>query len=332
MNLDRLQNLLRFGREKRLLVIGDVMLDRFLWGNCSRISPEAPIPVVHVQRESAYPGGAANVARNLLPFAKSVAVLGAVGDDAQADQLIETFQQTGMDASGIIRVPGGQTIVKTRIIARNQQVVRIDRERPENLSQASQEAFIRQWERLLPEIDALIFEDYAKGLLSNELVQSITGSAKAKGICVTVDPNPRNPIAWRGVTAVKPNRSEAFHAAGIPERSIGPDPAADPILTEVSRRLREHWDCQHLLITLAEQGMVLFPREGAPSHFPPRAHEVFDVSGAGDTAIAIFTLALSAGATANEAADLANMASSIVVGKIGTAQVSPNELLEAVRR
>lgn len=326
----RLAELLEEFRTKSVLVLGDVMLDRFIWGNVSRISPEAPVPVVHVQRESSYPGGAANVARNLLPFAKHVDVIGVLGPGMMGDLLLENFRAEGLGTENLFRDDGYETIVKTRVVARSQQVVRIDRETPRPVSETIVSAIKQRFEERLAAVDAVIIEDYGKGLLGQPLAKALIAAAARAGVPVAVDPNPNNPIEWRGVTAMKPNRIEAFQAAGLPDRVLGEDLANDPALLEVGRRLDERWGCEHLLITLGERGVVLMSRGERPWHSPPHAREVFDVSGAGDTAIAMFTLALCSGATAREAAHLSNHASSLVVGKVGTATITAAELAEAI--
>lgn len=326
MDANRLESLLSAFGQKRLLVVGDVMLDQFIWGAVSRISPEAPVPVVEVKNENAYPGGAANVARNLLPFCARVSVAGLVGDDGFANQLDDLLTASGIDTAGLLRDPDYQTIVKTRIVARNQQVVRIDRETRRALSDAMRDRALNILSHLLPEVDAVILEDYGKGFLTQSLVDGLAELTRGTGVIVTVDPNPNNPLHWRGATAIKPNRSEAFQAAGLVETGLRTPATLDAALDELGRRLFSQWDTEMLLITLSEQGMALLKPNAAPFRLPALAREVFDVSGAGDTAIALFTLALSAGATPQEAAEISNHASGVVVGKVGTATLTPAEL------
>jgi D-beta-D-heptose 7-phosphate kinase/D-beta-D-heptose 1-phosphate adenosyltransferase len=218
--------------------------------------------------------------------------------------------------------------VKTRIIARQQQVVRVDREKIITPTAEQIESVVDAIKATLSEIDAIIFEDYGKGFLAPELVSRIVSVAREHGKIIAADPNPRHNISWQGLSVVKPNRSEAFHAAGIPWTDPTDSVADDEALRKVGTTLMERWDTQLLLITLGEQGMMLFQRGKAPHHVPTKARQVFDVSGAGDTAIALFTLALSAGATPLEAADIANHGSAVVVGKLGTATVSREELLQ----
>lgn len=313
----------------RLVVIGDVMLDRFIWGSVSRISPEAPVPVVEVQRESFFPGGAANVARNLTPFGAAVDLIGLIGPDDNGQLLRQTLGESGIGVDHLLEVPGFPTITKTRVVARHQQVVRIDHERKTKPDANQVARILDELRALAPSLDGIIIEDYGKGLVTQELVDAVCALARDAGVIVTVDPNPKNPIAWAGVATVKPNRLEAFQEAGLEDPHDGAAPLKDPALLEVGRRLLEKWRSRHVLITLGEQGMLLVSEGGEPYHIPTMAKEVFDVSGAGDTAIAVFTLALCAGADPREAAQLSNQASGIVVGKLGTAPVEREELRNA---
>lgn len=322
------EDLARFAR-CRLLVVGDVMLDHFIWGNVRRISPEAPVPVVEVARETLFPGGAANVARNLAPFTRHASLMGRVGRDAEARRLRELLAEEGVDTGLLIEHDALPTISKSRIIARQQQVVRVDRERIEKLSPAELAIAREKLGAVLPEVDAIIIEDYGKGFVTQELVSMITDMAGTANRLVTVDPSPRNALHWAGVTLVKPNRIEAFAAAGVEDHHEPAAPEQDRELLEVGDRLLAQWGVPNVLITLGEQGMILFQRDASPHHIPTRAREVYDVSGAGDTAIALLTLALAAGLSPVEAADVANHASGIVVGKLGTACLTPDELLEA---
>jgi len=328
MNRSRIHNILTAASSKRLLVIGDVMLDEFVWGRVSRISPEAPVPVVEVSRESCYPGGAANVARNLAEFTKSVRVLGLVGaKDEFGAKLTGLLSAEGIATDCLVASENFRTIVKTRIIARQQQVVRVDRETRAATDEATLASIAAHVGRVIGETDAIIFEDYGKGLITQAVKDAVCALAAKHGVLVTVDPNPNNPLDWSGVTAIKPNRPEAFAAAGVVNSEPAEDPLADASLLEVGRRLADRWKVGQLLVTLSEHGMILFCDGSEPYHTPTRAQEVFDVSGAGDTAISLYTLALVGGASPREAADVANHASGIVVGKLGTATVSAEELV-----
>lgn len=313
----------------RLLVVGDVMLDHFIWGAVRRISPEAPVPVVEVARETSFPGGAANVARNLAMFTKHASLMGRVGRDSEAARLRELLTEEGVLTEPLIESDELPTISKTRIIARQQQVVRVDRERLEKLTAAELAIAKERVSKLLPNVDAIIIEDYGKGFVTQPLVEMIVSLASEAKKLVTVDPSPRNPLQWHGATLVKPNRIEAFAAAGVEDHHRAIAPEQDSELIEVGNKLLAHWQVPCVLITLGEQGMMLFQQGEKPHHIPTRAREVYDVSGAGDTAIALLTLALAAGLNPVDAADVANHASGIVVGKLGTASLTPDELLEA---
>ena len=312
--------------DKRILVIGDLMLDEFIWGQVSRISPEAPVPVVNVTGESYYPGGAANVARNVREFTAGAAVMGIAGADPPGQRLLGLLAAAGIDTSAVQQDQALFTTVKTRIVARNQQVVRVDRERKGPLSAEQAERAMRFLDRAIDDVDAIIVADYGKGFLTQPLADYICRTCGEHGKTLTVDPHPHTWLRWSHATAIKPNRTEAFLAAGL-----RPSDPVEPVLRDGSllaagAALFGIWGTRNLLITLSEQGMLLLDREAPPYHTPARAKEVFDVSGAGDTAIAVFTLGLAAGASPAEAAELANCASGIVVGKLGTATVTGAEL------
>jgi rfaE bifunctional protein kinase chain/domain len=322
----RVQEIIGGMSGRRVLVAGDLMLDEFIWGKVSRISPEAPVPVVAVDRETFYPGGAANVARNLREFTPHTGVLGLAGEDAAGARLRDLLTAGGIGTAGVV-MRAGPTTVKTRIIARTQQVVRVDRELAEPAGPAQRIALLAALDAALPQTDALILEDYGKGMLDGDLAAEIIKRSRAAGCIVAVDPNAGNPLSWRGATVVKPNRHEAFAAAGLPWSEPAPHPLEDKPLLQACETLLVKWQADQLLVTLSELGMLLFTKDGARHHTPTRAREVFDVSGAGDTAISLYTLALCAGATPVEASEIANHASGVVVGKLGTATVTPAELL-----
>jgi D-beta-D-heptose 7-phosphate kinase/D-beta-D-heptose 1-phosphate adenosyltransferase len=319
----------RFARQ-RVLVVGDVMLDEFVWGKVSRVSPEAPVPVVEVTREDLYPGGAANVARNLKDFAGAVHLMGLTGADAQAARLRQLLTEDGIGIDCLALDPARRTTVKTRIIARQQQVVRVDREQKSPPSPAQSEAALGCFERLLPDLDAVIVADYAKGFLGQDFADRLSQAVARAGKILTVDPAPRNPLRWSGATAIKPNRPEAFEFAGMPYADAAGDPSQDQALLKAAATLLTKWAPATVLITLGEQGMLVLEQNCPPLHTPTRAKEIYDVSGAGDTAIALFTLALAAGASAADAAEIANHASGIAVGKLGTAPVTRRELLDSL--
>ena len=313
----------------RILVIGDVMLDHFVRGNVRRISPEAPVPVVEVIEETFNPGGAANVACNIAAFTPHVSLMGRIGDDMQGARLNSLLKAEGVGTGSMLVHPTIPTISKARVVARQQQIVRVDRERLQKITDEELAEVEIKLRSLASQLDAVILEDYGKGLITPELMQTVTSIAKETGLLVTVDPSPRNPIPWSNVSLVKPNRLEAFAAAGVEDSHLLVEPSQNEELLRVGRILLEKWDTPMVLITLGEQGMMLFQRGLAPHHIPTRAREVYDVSGAGDTAIAVLTLALASGMKPEAAADVANHASGIVVGKLGTACVTPAELLAA---
>jgi len=329
MDLKRLRLILDRAASKRILVIGDLMLDEFVWGKVGRISPEAPVPVVEVTGESFFPGGAANVARNLRELVDRVSVIGLTGKDRSGQQLRELLAERKIDISDSLEDEKFPTIVKTRIIARHQQVVRVDREKVASPSAKQVAKVVAAVGKRLGEIDAVIFEDYGKGFLTRELVSQIARQARAAKKIVTADPNPHNLIDWSGMTAVKPNRAEAFLAAGIASRDFDVSPKKDVDLVHAGKELLQKWGVQYLLVTLGEHGMMFFEKGKRPHHIPTKARDVFDVSGAGDTAIAMFTLALVCNAMPLEAAQIANYASAVVVGKLGTATVTSDELISS---
>jgi rfaE bifunctional protein kinase chain/domain len=311
-------------RSLRLLVIGDVMLDHYIWGEVNRISPEAPVPVIHVMRESHTAGGAANVALNLAALGASVSLIGIVGDDAAGTTLARIFDQESIDFSRGIIDPAAATIVKTRVIARTQQLCRIDREAARHcyaLDAAAEVDLLL--DEALAGVDAVIVSDYAKGVVTQPLLDRLLVLAAARGVFVAVDPKPARHLHFRGVGLITPNRHEALELAGLPEPGHG---EAYP-LAEICRRIHESFGPQLLVITLGADGMAL-SRNGNVEHvLATAAREVFDVSGAGDTVIATLSAALASGASAVAAATLANRAAGVVISKMGTATASAEEIL-----
>jgi D-beta-D-heptose 7-phosphate kinase/D-beta-D-heptose 1-phosphate adenosyltransferase len=331
MNLSKLERILDRASSKRIMVIGDLMLDEFVWGKVGRISPEAPVPVVEVTGESFYPGGAANVARNLREFVDQISVIGLLGKDRSAQQLRELLAEQKIDISNAVESEDLRTIVKTRIIALHQQVVRVDREQFASPSATQKKQVLAAVRKQLSQLDAIIFEDYGKGFLTTEMVSQIACDAREKGKLVAADPNLRHSIDWHGVSVVKPNRAEAFLAAGIPWRDPDSAPAQDADLKRAGEALLKKWETKYILVTLGEHGMMLFQQKEPPHYIPTKARQVFDVSGAGDTAIALFALALVCGATPIEAAEIANHGSAVVISKLGTATVTRDELIASFK-
>lgn len=332
MNRDHLKKLLTRFRQQTILVVGDVMLDQFLWGKVSRISPEAPVPVVEVTRESFFPGGAANVARNLRALGAPVKVLGVLGDDDVGEELRELLEQQGIETHGLIIDPNRPTTLKTRIVAHHQQVVRFDREKTDPLNPPTTRKLTEFFASNVDDVAAIIFEDYGKGALSQSSLDTMKSLAHKRKKITTADPNARKLLRYTGLTAITPNRAEAFAAAGVLDAEPADEVLRDGPLLGVGKALLRKWRSRNLLITLGEHGMCLFRPGKRPHHTPTVAQEVFDVSGAGDTVIATLTLALAAGANPVDAAQISNHAAGIVVGKIGTATCSPEELLESFLR
>lgn len=317
----------------RVGVVGDLMLDRYVWGAATRISQEAPVPVVQVRRESATPGGAANVVRNLVSLGARAMAFGVIGADRHGETLRSLLGAAGADLTGVVTVADRETTVKTRVIAGSQQVVRIDREVTSPIPSACRAALLAQLEAALRAgaLQAVILEDYAKGLLDQALVRDVVALCRRHGAFVTLDPHPLNPFNVNGLRLMTPNRSEAFALAGMPYQPTRLPLAADAALEAVGRRLVEVWAPELLLVTLGASGMALFAGGAPVLHIPTRARQVFDVSGAGDTVMAAFVLGLLAGAAPEAAARLSNQAAGIVVGKVGTAAVTAAELEAELR-
>lgn len=330
MNPARLHQIVSRFAQQRILVLGDLMLDEFIWGKVSRISPEAPVPVVNVTAESYYPGGAANVARNLREFTPQTALIGLAGTDGHSQRLMDLLHASSIDTSGVQQDGATPMTVKTRVVARNQQLVRIDRERAGPATAQQTGRAIADLDRMIGAVDGIVVADYGKGFVTQALADHLCEAVRAHGKILTVDPHPHTSIAWRGATAIKPNRAEAFLAAGLPQSDPVEPVLSDHALLEAVSRLLGLWQTPNLLVTLGEQGMLLFQDGRQPYHIPTCAKDVFDVSGAGDTAISVLTLGLCAGADPTEAAELANRASGIVVGKFGTATLNAVELLAQV--
>ena len=317
----------RFGRV-RALVVGDLMLDQFIWGTVRRISPEAPVPVVQVANEDARPGGAGNVVSNIAALGGRAAVCGIVGRDPAGDRLIAALRARGADTAGVVVSRAGPTTQKTRIIAHHQQVVRLDRESgtgPDGAGVRRVRDFVlRQHARY----DVLVVSDYGKGAVGAELLGALAEACGHRPFTWVLDPKQANFAHYRRASLVKPNREEAAAASGVDIHDAA-------TLREAGARLLERWEAGAVLISRGEEGMALFkrgPQGVVVEEFRTAAREVFDVTGAGDTVLAACALALGAGGTLEEATVLANHAAGVVVGKIGTATVSADELARDVRR
>jgi D-beta-D-heptose 7-phosphate kinase/D-beta-D-heptose 1-phosphate adenosyltransferase len=332
LSIKRVRELLSKARQRRVLVVGDVMLDHFIWGRVSRISPEAPVPVVDFSRESFMPGGAANVARNLAALAVPTGLYGAIGSDDEGRKLQKLLGEQNICHDGLIREASRHTSTKTRIVAHQQQVVRVDRETRETLDDRLTAALLKQLKDGLRHTAAVILGDYGKGVITQPLLDGLKAICRARGIWLSLDPKPVHHLNLAGLSLITPNRKEAFELAGLLDDSRHHDPLADKNLMLAAQHLLAELRPALLLITLGEQGMLLCQRGQKPFHIHTVAQEVFDVSGAGDTVIATFTAAIAAGASPIEAAILSNYAAGIVVGKVGTATTSPEELLEQFKK
>ncbi|HEX6941171.1 MAG TPA: PfkB family carbohydrate kinase [Longimicrobiales bacterium] len=314
---ERLDTLLEAIRGVRVVVVGDLMLDVYLRGTASRISPEAPVPVVRVAEEWVALGGAANVASNVVALGAACDVVGCVGADRAGDRLREGLQRMGVRDAGVRCVEGRPTTVKTRVLARHHQVARYDVEVEDDVDDECAAGLAAAVERLLEGAHALVLEDYNKGVLVPRVIEAALDAAARHGVPVVVDPKSRNFFAYRGATVFKPNLGEL--GAALQERVEADDPAW-------MERARRRLGCANLLVTLGEGGMALLTEAGEYVRVPTAARSVYDVSGAGDTVTAVVAAALGAGAHVGEAAVLANEAAGIEVGKAGVATVSPDEL------
>lgn len=309
---------------KPVLVVGDVMLDHFVFGKVSRISPEAPVPVVHVTKERHELGGAGNVARNIQALGGKAHILSVVGQDADGETVAQLLEHEGITAD-LHRLAARPTTKKTRIIAHNQQVVRVDAEVNSSLPQQQEQQFLERLKALLPQYPVVILSDYGKGVITSGLVQVLHEYRETADSCkVLVDPKVSNFSLYTGVDLLTPNTSEAEQASGL---LSGDDPLD---LARVGHALFKMLRCRHLLITLGPRGMAFFHSPGRILHIPTVAKNVYDVTGAGDTVISVVALGLAAGLPMLESCLLANFAAGLVVGQVGTASVGPDQLTASV--
>ena len=328
----RLKRLLEAAKRARVVVVGDVMLDQFIWGNVARISPEAPVPVVEYQHESIMPGGAANVARNLSALNVNTELFSIIGKDDAGQRLKALLTEQAVDCAGLLATSLRPTSIKTRIIAHRQQVVRVDRESRLHIDGPTTRRLLAALAPRIQEADAVIVGDYGKGVITQAFLDGLKQFCRARGVWLSLDPKPVHELNLAGLSLITPNRKEAFDLAGIPDATRDARPLEDVNLLKTAEKLLYELQPALLLITLGDQGMLLCQRDQKPFHIPTVAQEVFDVSGAGDTVIASFTLAIAAGASPIEAAILSNHAAGVVVGKVGTATVTPDELAGSFKR
>ncbi len=320
----RLKEIISRFSEARIMVVGDLILDEFIWGKVDRISPEAPVPVVWVDRESYMPGGASNVANNIASLGAKVDLVGIIGSDDRGGILKSELDQRGVTTDGIAVDRSRPTILKTRVIAHKQQMVRIDKEITDSVPKRILSKIINYIEKRIKDIDILIIEDYGKGLITPELLKRIVPLAKRYKKTIAVDPKEDHLSFYKGVTLITPNAQEASRATGIKLHS-------KRTIEETGRALLKKLKCKMALITLGEQGMVLFKEHKRPHFIPTIAQDVYDVSGAGDTVISAFSLSLASGAKDVEAAHIANCAAGIVVGKVGIEVVTQDELIARIK-
>lgn len=311
-------------KDKKILVIGDLILDEFVWGKVSRISPEAPVPVVWVNNESFMPGGASNVANNINSLGAKSYLVGVVGKDERAGILKGELEHRGVNIDGVFPDSQRPTILKTRVIAHQQQVVRIDREKIDPLKNATLKKIMGFVESILDEMDGVVVEDYGKGLITPRLLDKIIPLAKKKRKIISVDPKEEHFSYYKGVTVLTPNNTEASRAVGF---EIKDKQTLKKAGFELLKRLKS----RVVLITLGENGMMVFEQGKMPKKIETIAQEVFDVSGAGDTVASSYTLSLISGATPIQAAHIANCAAGIVVGKIGIAVVTQDEVIKRLK-
>jgi rfaE bifunctional protein kinase chain/domain len=308
---------------KRVAVLGDFMLDRYLWGSVTRISPEAPVPVVEIDTETEQLGGAANVANNIAALGALPLPIGVIGKDGSGERLLELVENAGFPSDGIFVDRSRPTTIKTRVIAHDQHVVRTDRESRRDLAPEMQEQLLHHLEEILPQLKAILIEDYNKGVISQPFLSRVIELAQRHGCLTTVDPKFNHFFEYRHVTAFKPNRKET-------EEGLGMKLATTEDINRAGEILLQRLQCENVLITLGERGMALFRQGGESKMIPTQTRRVHDVSGAGDTVIATLTAALASGADMLEAATLANYAAGVVVGEVGAVPIDKQKLVEAI--
>lgn len=337
--MKNLKNIINRFNKARILVVGDLILDEYIWGKVERISPEAPVPVVWANKRTYVPGGAANVANNIRSFDAEVCLAGVIGKDKNSEILLAQLHKRKIATKGIFVEPSRLTTVKTRIIAGHQQIVRVDWEHTDSLSEGLNQRIYNFIQKNINAFDAIVIEDYGKGVINVQLLEGLILLARSHKKIVTVDPKEDNFQYYRGVTSITPNRKElenAIRNLKIKDNANKLQIDNDKLFTDkdiesAARQILKYLELDSILVTLGEQGMKLFQKDGATVQIPTVAQEVFDVSGAGDTVISTFTLGLSSGATSLEAAHIANYSAGIVVGKIGTAVATRKELIDRLK-
>ncbi len=319
---ERLQTLMGNFKGKKVAVVGDLMVDRYYWGHVSRISPEAPVPVVEVVEESVRLGGAANVANNIQTLGGEPMLVGLIGNDYPGEVFVRILEERNLPSKGIVKDPTRPTTIKTRVIAHAQHVVRIDNESKAECPEHIRHLVIDAVKYNIHELDAIIIEDYNKGVVTKEVIHELIAVAKKYNKIITVDPKLNNFMEYKGVTVFKPNRREV-------EEAIGGRLKTTAEVEKAGKYLLEALKAENVLITRSEDGMSLFESDGTATHVESRAVNVQDVSGAGDTVVSTLTMALASGANIREASALANCAASVVVASVGIVPIQPNELVAA---
>lgn len=322
MQIDRVKQILERFDGKTILVMGDLMLDHYIWGTVDRISPEAPVPVVLVDKEEYRLGGAANVVNNLRSLGAKPYVFGAVGNDHCGDLLIEKFIQNNIITDFIFKDSSRKTTVKSRIIAHKQQVVRVDKENITTISSELENRIIETFKSIIGKVDAILFEDYNKGFLTENLIEKTINIASEANKIITVDPKYQNFFSFKKATVFKPNLIEF-------EKNMGIDHKNDVDYNFYAKRLMKQLNIKNLILTRGEQGLTVYQKDGENIKIPTFARDVYDVSGAGDTVISALTLCLSAGSSMKEAANISNHAAGIVCGKVGITSVRKDEIIKS---
>lgn len=334
--MKNLRKIVNVFKKAKILVIGDLILDEYIWGSVERISPEAPVPVVWANKRTHVPGGAANVANNISSLGAEVTLVGITGEDKNSEILVSELKKRNINTSGIFNVTERHTTLKTRIIAGHQQVVRVDWENRDHLPHELNRKIFAFIQKQIDNFDAIIIEDYGKGVVNMQLLEGLVMLGRSHKKVVTVDPKEDHFQYYRGVTSITPNRKElenAIRNLKIKDTTNKFHLNSDKLFTDkdidiAARQIMKYLELESMLVTLGEHGMRLFEENGRVTHIPTVAQEVFDVSGAGDTVIGTFTLGLCCGANKLEAALIANFAAGIVVGKVGTAVTTRKELIE----
>jgi D-beta-D-heptose 7-phosphate kinase/D-beta-D-heptose 1-phosphate adenosyltransferase len=327
MDRRRYREIVRGFAGRRVIVLGDLMMDEYVWGRATRISPESPVMVVEVERDSSVPGGAANVVNNLLALGAQVAVIGVIGDDAAGNLLKETLAEHGADVTGIVTDPSRPTTRKTRIVAHSQQVLRVDREQVHPVSETIAEQLMRSLRREIGSAEAVAISDYNKGVLTPHVAETAVAITRSAGRVLTANPKPANVRSLRGAHLIQLNQSEAELTAALMGMGSRDGFQNEATLEQTGAAMANALEIETLVVTRGAKGLTLFRLSEGVCHVPPHPVEVYDAAGAGDTVISAFTLGLAMGAAVEEAAVVANHAAACVVRKVGVATVSPDEII-----